>query len=206
MARSYTIRRSVQFVAQCVILVIGKIILSPFTRVDTRGVNHQLFHKRPWLIVANHRRGIDPFVIICCLPFKMALRLLPVSFMTKNIFYDSPLWPLIWMGGGFAARNPRGWHKLYGVNGSVKLLQHKFGVVIFPEGTRVYHAARGTAHTGIVRIHKAAPDVPFLLCHIEYHPGLGAWLTGRRRTVVYKTVGRPLYEEAEAVMDDIFSL
>lgn len=199
------IRAFLQHCFQFLILIVGKIALQPFTRVYTSAVNPKLLKNQPYLIIANHRGWIDPFVISCCLPARTVFKITPVTYMTKNIFYDSPLRPLLWISGAYPARNPKGKHSLFGVDGSVQLLQNGFSVFIFPEGTRIKEG-RGAAHSGVVRIHKATPNVPVILCHIEYNKGIKAWLTRRRRVVKYGVVEHPNYDNPERIMDDVFAL
>lgn len=203
---NYTLRKILQRSFQMLILAGGKIVLRPFTRVDARAVNPKLIHNQPYILVANHRRGIDPFVIMTCMPAKTVFRITPVSFMTKNIFYDSPLWPLLWLSGCFAARNSWGIHKLFGVAGATSLLDHGFSLFIFPEGTRIKKQPRGKAHSGIIRIHTAMPKIPIILCHIEYNKGIKAWATGNRRSVAYKLIEKPSFNDAEKIMDEIFAI
>lgn len=199
------IRAALQHAFQFLILIIGKIALQPFTRVYTSAVNPKILKNQPYLIVSNHRGWIDPFVVSCCLPARTVFKITPVTYMTKNIFYDSLLRPLLWISGAYPARNPKNKHSLYGVDGSVRLLQNGFSVFIFPEGTRIQWG-RGEAHTGVIRIHKAVPSVPIMLCHIEYNKGIKAWLTGRRRVVKYGLVEHPNYNDPERIMDDVFAL
>lgn len=202
----FLVRRLLQHGFQFAILVVGKILLQPFTRVDTYSVKPQNIENRPYIFVSNHRGSLDPFIIGCCLPVGTVFKITPVAFMTKNIFYDSPLRPFLWLAGAYAARSPKGKHKIYGVDGSVELLQNGFSMFIFPEGTRVRGNGRGQAHSGVVRIHSATPNIPIILCHIEYNKGIKSWLTGSRRTVKYRVIKNPNYTDPEKVMDDVYAL
>lgn len=202
----FPVRRFAQHGFQFFILAFGKLFLQPFTRVDASAVKPEIIKDQPYILVANHRRGPDPFIIGSGMAVKTVFKITPISFMTKNIFYDSPLRPFLWLSGGYAARSPKGKHKVYGVDGSVQLLQNGFSVFIFPEGTRIYKQPRGAAHSGIIRIHKAMPDIPFILAHIEYNKGLKAWLAGNRRVVKYGLVEHPHYDDPEQVMDDVYAL
>lgn len=202
----YILRKVLQRSFQMLILAGGKIVLRPFTRVDANAVKPNLIHNGQYILVANHRRGIDPFVIMTSMPAKTVFRITPVSFMTKNIFYDSPLWPLLWLSGCFASRNNWGIHKFFGVAGSINLLSNGFSLFIFPEGTRIKKQPRGKAHSGVIRIHDALPDIPMILCHIEYNKGIKAWLTGKRRSVAYKLIEKPNFSDPEQIMDEIFKI
>jgi len=204
--KQFAIRRHLQHVFQYILLVACKLALQPFTRADTAAVKPEFLKNQPYIIISNHRHWIDPFVICAALPVRSVFKITPVSFMTKNIFYDSLLKPLMWLAGAYPARNPNGNHKLFGVDGSIQLLQNGFSMCIFPEGKCVFGAERVPAHTGVIRIHQAVPRIPFILCHIEYNNGIKPWLTGRRRVVRYCLVDAPHYANADVIMDDIFAL
>lgn len=191
---------------QILIILAVKVLTYPTTRTK---INQQLYDKlkdQPYLIIANHRRAFDPFIICSLLPWPLALKLLPISFMSHNVFYDSPLRPLMWLAGCFPARNPKGKHTIFGVEGGLKLLSQGFSLFIFPEGTRVRNQARGTAHNGVVRIHQATPHIPIIICHIEYYKGIKSWLAGRSRSIAYDIVEHPNYDDPEKLMDDVFAL
>jgi 1-acyl-sn-glycerol-3-phosphate acyltransferase len=202
----HVIGRSVQYCFQLLILLVSKIALQPFTRVNTAGVKPEYIQKAGYLIVSNHRRALDPFVVCGGLPFKTILRILPVGFMTHNAFYDSPFRPLLWLAGCYPAKNPKGQHKTFGIDGSAHLLRQGYSLCIFPEGTRVRDRQRGEARWGVVKIHEQAPDIRFILAHIEYNPGLKNWLQGRHRTVHYTLIEKPDYKNPESIMDEIFAL
>lgn len=201
----YTLRRICQYAAQLLILTIGKIFFVPVTKRDVSAIKNQL-PKTGYLIVANHSRSLDPFVIICGLPYGLALKLLPIGFMTQNFFYDSFIRPLCWLAGCYPARNPKDKHKIFGVDGSVILLNNGFSVFVFPEGKRMRDGSRGQAHHGVTRIKEALPHAPTLLCHIKYNNGLKAMLMGKRFEIVYKLAQKTKYTDPESIMDELFAL
>jgi 1-acyl-sn-glycerol-3-phosphate acyltransferase len=189
--------------SQLVIIAVCKVIFTPTTKRTLMPVHPA---KQSYLFAANHRRAFDPFVICALLPWRDIVKTLPLGFMSHNVFYDSPLRPFMWLAGCFPAKNPHGKHKIFGVDGAAKLLSEGFSIFVFPEGTRVYNRPRGDARPGIIRIHKASKQTPFILCHIEYHKDLRAWLTGNRRTVKYRVIDKPNYDNPEKVMDDVYAL
>jgi hypothetical protein len=202
----HALGRSVQYCFQLLILLFAKLALQPFTLADTAAVKPNSIQKGGYLIVANHRRAIDPFVACGSLPFRTILKILPIGFMTHNVFYDSPLRPFLWLAGCYPAKNPKGNHAVFGITASTHLLQQRYSICIFPEGTRVRHKPRGKAHWGVIKVHQEAPQIPFILAHIEYNPGLKAWLRGRRRMAHYKLVEKPNFNNPEVIMDEIFAL
>jgi 1-acyl-sn-glycerol-3-phosphate acyltransferase len=200
------IRYLLQHGFQLLLTLLSKLLFGLFTRRDYSGVPAGSMTRRGYLLVANHRMASDPFVITGLLPWRTLINVLPIGFMTHNAFYDSPLRPLMWLMGCYPARNPEEKHKIFGVEGSVTLLQNGFSIFIFPEGTRVRGQVRGEAHYGVIKIHNAAPEVPMLLAHIEHNRGLGGWLKGNRYVIRYKLIENPKFDNPESIMDEIFAL
>jgi 1-acyl-sn-glycerol-3-phosphate acyltransferase len=200
------IRYTLQHVSQVLLTLLSKLLFQLFSHRDYSQIPKGAITRRGYLIVANHRLASDPFVISGLLPWRMLLKILPIGFMTHNVFYDSPLRPLMWLMGCYPAKNPKEKHKIYGIDGSVKLLNEGFSVFIFPEGTRVKGSTRGQAHYGVIKIHQAAPHIPLLLAHIEHNKSLKARLIGRRYSVKYKLVENQKFDNPESIMDEIFAL
>lgn len=184
--------------------MLGKLFLLPLAR-RSLPPEFKTLPARPHIIVANHKKALDPFIIASSLPTRTIFKLTPVAFMMHNFFYDSFIRPLAWAAGCFPAKNPKDKHKVFGVEGSLAFIKNGYSLFIFPEGTRV-REERGQARPGVIRIHQAAPEVPFVLCRIIYHKGVGNLLTGRWREVKYKVVRRPSYSDPEKLMDEVFSL
>ncbi|HSE60744.1 MAG TPA: lysophospholipid acyltransferase family protein [Candidatus Saccharimonadales bacterium] len=196
----------VQCAVQIVIVLFSKILLQPFTRRDYSLVDKNAIKNIPHLLIGNHRRGSDPFALCSILPWASILKILPIGFMTHNVFYDSPLRPLLWLAGCYPAKSPKGQHKLFGIEGSLKLIKEGYSICIFPEGTRIRKPGRGEAHWGVIKIHAASQNTPFILAHIEYKPGIKAWFTFNRRIIRYKLIENPQFDNPELIMDEIFSL
>jgi 1-acyl-sn-glycerol-3-phosphate acyltransferase len=195
-----------QYCFQLVIVLVAKLALQPFTRVDATAVKSKNIQNRGYLIIANHRKGIDPFLICACLPLKTIFKILPVGFMTHNVFYDSPLRPLMWLAGSYPAKNLGKRRVSYGIDASRYLLEQGYSICIFPEGTRIPTKKRGEARWGVIKIHELTPSVPFMMAHIEYHKGLRSFLPLSRRYIRYKLVRKPTYSNPEIIMDEIFAL
>ena len=186
-------RKSLTFGVQLVALGLLKVMFLPRVRREYRGLELA----GNCLIAANHRRMTDALIICGCLPFGIALRLLPFAFITADIYYDSWLRPVLWLAGCYPARNLSGRHKSYGIDASVGFLRHGWSMLIFPEGKRIRSGERGAAYAGILKIHQAAATVPVAICHIEY--------TGRQARVVLATL-RQVPDTADAVMDEVYKL
>jgi len=194
-------RKYCQLFSQLLVLTVCKIIFLPFTKRNTVAVLPDKLKKRPYLIVANHRKGIDPFIITAGLPYKAYLKIAPINYMTANLFYDSILRPFLWLCGCFPAKNPKQRHALYGIDGATRLLASGFGILIFPQGRRVHYTERGQAKYGVIAIHQALPKVPIIVCRVEYkHTGL------RIISLNYEIIRKPHFVNPEKVMDRVFML
>lgn len=89
-----------------------------------------------YLIVANHYRAIDPYLILATLPFNSFRSLLPIRFFTANIYFQR-WWQRIFLQafGSFRAYSVE--NKLSGVKGGLYLSDKGQSLLIFPEGKRV---------------------------------------------------------------------
>lgn len=200
----YTFRRICQMIPQFLVSILFKIFLLPILR---RRVNDlPKVAPKSCLVVSNHRHMIDPMIMAAAMPYRYSTKIFPFAFMTSNRYYDSPLRPFVWLTGCFPARNNKSQtHKFFGVDGSIKLLQADFSAVIYPEG-HLAKKGRLPAHSGVVRIHQGAPNVPIVLCHITYKSGLKALLKREFATVHFKEITQPHYANPEKVMDDVYAL
>lgn len=190
------IRKYCQLAVQLLLLTLVKILLLPFTR---RTLKLSGLPRGGCLVIANHRRALDPFIICGCLPYRYFVHMAPIGFMTHNVFYDSPLRPFAWLLGCFPARNPRQRQTLYGIEGSLRLLDAGCSVLIFPEGVRVRGRERSEAKPGAFVIHQARLGVPLVMCHISYK-------RFRARVTIMHLANPPLFTSPEALMDRVFVL
>jgi len=93
--------------------------------------------KKRFLIVANHKSLIDPYLIFATLPIKILLLLSPVRFFTANI-YLKYFWQqlLLIPFGCFRAYSDKK-YKISGVKGGLELSDIGQSLFIFPQGKRV---------------------------------------------------------------------
>lgn len=120
-----------------------------------------------YVIAANHRHFLDPFVAISLMPIRQAVRLLPLKFITANVYYYRFYRPVAWLLGCFPAQQ-HGASKRYGINESVRSLQSGYNLFIFPEGRRVRGEAVA-AKKGISIILDQFPRAELLLAHIIWN-------------------------------------
>ena len=88
-----------------------------------------------YLIVANHQKAFDPYVILATLPFNSFRSLLPIRFFTANI-YLKRWWQRAFLMsfGCFRAYSVE--DKVSGVKGGLYLSDKGQSLLIFPEGKR----------------------------------------------------------------------
>lgn len=106
-------------------------------RIDTRFdlQNTFVLHTDRLLIVANHQRACDPYVLLATLPWNIFWKLLPIRFFTANV-YLSHWWQKVFLKpfGCFYAQSVSG--KISGVKGGLLLSDEGNSLFIFPEGKR----------------------------------------------------------------------
>lgn len=122
--------------------------------------------KQRYLIVANHRRKIDPYLILSTLPSKSFFVLLPIRFFTANN-YLKHWWQKMAMFpfGCFRAYSTEG--KLSGVQGGLILSDRNQTLFIFPEGKIVTNSGKPRLKPGVGRLLKAR-DFKIIPVFIKY--------------------------------------
>lgn len=101
-----------------------------------------------YIIVANHKSAIDPYLILATLPFNIYRAFLPIRFFTANVFLKN-WWQRCFLlpFGSFRAYSTEG--KLSGVKGALQLSDRKQSLFIFPEGKRVQHDIKAEIKIGV---------------------------------------------------------
>lgn len=124
----------------------------------------------PVVVAANHRNGMDPFIIACFLPLRTVLRVMPYKFITANVHYYRWWRPLAAIAGCFPAHARwEGEDKSnYGVGAATASLRQGYSLVIFPEGKRTKRHIG--AKPGISRILEQV-NSPLVLCRIGWKHG-----------------------------------
>lgn len=104
--------------------------------------------KDRFIIVANHKKAIDPYLILATLPFDVYLTFLPIRFFTANVFLKH-WWQRCFLlpFGSFRAYSTEG--KLSGVKGALQLSDQGQSLFIFPEGKRVKHTKKAELKVGV---------------------------------------------------------
>lgn len=141
-----------------VLLVTYGIVYFPFRLIFNLKIKTpnevKILPKQRYLIVANHRRKIDPYLILSTLPFNSFTKIFPIRFFTANIYLNH-YWQRIFMlpFGCFRAYSIEG--KLSGVQGGLILSDRNQTLFIFPEGKLVTNDEKPKLKPGIGRLIKA---------------------------------------------------
>lgn len=104
--------------------------------------------KDRFIIVANHRKAIDPYLILATLPFNVYRTLLPIRFFTANLFLKY-WWQRCFLlpFGSFRAYSTEG--ELSGVTGAMQLSDQGQSLFIFPEGKRMKNNKKVELKVGV---------------------------------------------------------
>lgn len=105
-------------------------------------------NKGSYIIVANHKKAIDPYVILATLPFETFRTLLPIRFFTANIFLEH-WWQkcLLLPFGCFRAYSAE--RKISGVKGGLYLSDRGQTLFIFPQGKRIKNTSKSELKIGV---------------------------------------------------------
>lgn len=120
-------------------------------------------HRKDTLISANHQSRIDPFLVVCILPFRTFIKLLPYRFFAYNGLFNTPLRPFLLLHGCFPASTHPKWSS--GIGAAEHLLRDKQTVFIFPEGKRVSYASK-PARSGVGIIAQNNPNLRLIPVNI----------------------------------------
>ncbi len=134
--------------------------------------------KSRYIIVANHKSAIDPYLILATLPFNVYKTFLPIRFFTANVFLKH-WWQRCFLlpFGSFRAYSTEG--KLSGVKGALQLSDREQTLFIFPEGKRVKRDAKAEIKVGIGYLAQRR-DFTIIPAFLNYNKG-----SRMRKTQVY---------------------
>jgi|SRR3989344_5067687 len=119
-----------------------------------------------YIIVANHHKAIDPYLILATLPFNIYRTLLPIRFFTANIFLKH-WWQRCFLlaFGSFRAYSTEG--KISGVKGGLQLSDRGESLFIFPEGKRVRTNSKVDLKIGVAYLAQRR-DFTFIPVYLHY--------------------------------------
>jgi 1-acyl-sn-glycerol-3-phosphate acyltransferase len=122
--------------------------------------------KDRYLIIANHRKRIDPWIILFTLPPRTFCKLLSIRFFTSNKYFNFPwLRPFLWINGCFRSHEIN--NKISGLKGGLMLSDQGYSLFIFPEGKMVFENEKVKPKTGIAKLAKSR-NFTILPVYISY--------------------------------------
>lgn len=154
---------------------------------------------KSYILAANHRSQLDPFLVCAALPLPVYHRLAPVRFMTYYAYFKPLIYRfLLRVGGSFPTKPFR--NLPYGLDFSIKVLERGGTVLIFPEGQRTL--------PGAVRI-RSGVAVLAQIKNTEVIPVWLEWKKGwifRKVHIVYGTPQPAANLSATQIMQVIYDL
>lgn len=158
--------------------------------------------KSRFLIVANHKRAIDPYLILATLPFDVYRTFLPIRFFTANVFLRY-WWQRCFLlpFGSFRAYSTEG--KVSGVKGALQLSDQGQSLFIFPEGKRVRNTKKVELKIGIAYLAQRR-NFTIIPVHINYQKGSSKRKTLIRWGAPFKSSYDIQYEDLNVLTKKIF--
>ena len=159
---------------------VGRVLLSPFFRLKTSGVNN-LPQKSAFILLPKHQRWEDIPLLGLATPK-------PLYYIAKSELFTNPLgnWFLRSLGG-IPLNRQRPLESRHSLKSLISLLREGEGTVIFPEGT-YYSNKMGPGHVGLIRLILSRVTPPFIPVGVSYsRKGF--------RTPVRINYGKPVYVE-----------
>jgi 1-acyl-sn-glycerol-3-phosphate acyltransferase len=159
---------------------VGRVLLSPFFRLITGGVNN-LPQESAFILLPKHQRWEDIPLLGLATPR-------PLYYVAKSELFTNPLskWFLVSLGG-IPLNRQRPLESRHSIKSLVSLLREGEGAVVFPEGT-YYVDKMGSGHVGMIRLILSRVAPPFIPVGVSYsRKGF--------RTVVRINYGKPVHAE-----------
>jgi len=161
--------------------IAGRVLLSPFFRLKTGGVNN-LPQKSAFILLPKHQRWEDIPLLGLATPR-------PLYYIAKSELFTNPLsnWFLRSLGG-IPLNRQRPLESRHSLKSLVSLLREGEGAAVFPEGT-YYSNKMGPGHVGMVRLILSRVTPPFIPVGVRYsRKGF--------RTLVQIKYGKTFYAES----------
>lgn len=156
------------------------------------------------LIVANHQSRLDGFMLTTALPFRRFIKLLPVSYITKNSYLNNPIKRgLLYLLGLYPAKPMPGRTK-HGLQASTARIYKGHTLFFFPEGRRSL-ARQERPKKGAMLLAKThqLTVLPMYIDWTKQKKRRATIVIGAPRCLYGIT---PLAKQAELLMDHIYDL
>lgn len=155
------------------------------------------------IVVANHRRWWDIFCACMALPPHVFLRLVPLRFMTKDM-YVMHLWQKIFMVtfGAFAAKQE---YNKTGLEMAIRLMRKKHTILLFPEGRIIKKGITPKARVGVAYLAQET-GAQILPVYMGANPEGRGLVICVGKPMELKEKQKDLQPFADSVLDTIYSL
>lgn len=199
----YTLSCSMDYWIQCnqfcLWLIARLFILLTFSKRKVYLENAAISGDYGYVVAANHRSKLDPFVIFGAMPIRTYMKLVPVRFMAHREFFQVyPYRVFLQSWGAFPNKELPGFD--YGLPLSAKILADKGTIAIHPEGTRVNPGEHIEPKRGVA-VMAEEPNVRLILCHVEWRKGIF-----RRASVTVSEPKDCTGQSAQEIMDRIYAV
>lgn len=163
-------------------IIVGK-------RLTWHGDIRYFTHSRhaSYILYANHQSKVDPMILSACLPFSVAMRLMPFRVMVSNEHLAGWLGRIFRMVGGFPAFPSPG--ASFGLDRARVILAARQTVIIFPQGMRTRERV---ARTGL-SVLATEPGVRLIPARLDW--------SGRYRCSVH--IGQPFICDEPVSPDEL---
>ena len=168
--------------------VIANILLAPFFRIKTSGIDN-LPTQSAFILLPKHQRWEDIPLLSLATPR-------PLYYMAKYELFVNPIagWLLSSMGG-IPLNRRRPMESRMSLQRMIEYLRKGEGIVIFPEGTYFKNKV-GPGRVGLIRMILSRYTFPFVPVGISYSRKKG-------RTLAQMNFGEPVYSSPSAKADDL---
>lgn len=161
-----------------------------------------------YMIVANHKARIDPYLILATLPFKTIFTLAPIRFFTANQYLQR-WWQrgLLGIFGSFRAYSTEG--KVSGTRGGLHLSDKGQSLFIFPQGKRVRGSLHGELKIGVAFMAKQRnfTIIPVYINDIRGQPGRKTHICwGKPFTINQEMITKELPELTNHIFSPVIKL
>ena len=158
--------------------------------------------KDRFIIVANHRKAIDPYLILITLPFDVFRTLLPIRFFTANVFLKYWWQRCFFLPFGcFRAYSTEG--KVSGVKGALQLSDQGQSLFIFPEGKRVRNTKKVELKVGVTYLAQRR-NFTIIPVNISYNRSSSKKKTQIIWGAPFKYISNAQYENFNVITRKIF--
>lgn len=154
--------------------------------------NHKNFHidaSKLYILASNHPSKLDPFLVLCSLPFKKYIKLLPIHFLTTDDYMRKWYKKVFLLPLGCVSTE-----EINGIKPLIKLkisLENKETVYIFPRGALEKNKKIGPPRVGVVYMEREVKESLIAPINISIKNNISLYDILRRRIKVFIEFKKP---------------